>query len=849
MFQRKKDRFSIRKFKVGVGSVFLGSVLLGAPNVYADETATIHPETEAVAPVTENPNSATSATTENASSVVSETVEDKAKEESAITADKVYETAIVPTEAKEELAKPEEVSAGTDEEAKPASEDPSITDLSARKATIVSIISTYQNLSNELKESFITRVNESTDVADLKEIANEARRANRPKAPTREEAFPNQGKPFNNLGTSDFRVIDGDTTQPNLGDTPSGNEGNTSQNEKDAVAYKDYYVKDTSDPAYKDPSENRYTFANIVHDNVNANSVAYALSVDASGPTTPGKKTPDKVYITAFNHQTKKVLATKELELTNANKLNFGFHVQDPATKEMIADPNGLNLDSQGGLFIIASDAVSFIARIAAPNTNQAHQTSAMLTYTGGKNVASPISVNEPIASIPIWYPQFTKYYDEATGKEIHDSYVQYGWSGMSYHTVPVEIEGYTLVSSSSNTAGSVGNPNTFKKGDFQYNRQTVTPTNGATKRVTIYTKTEYLDDEGTTRVTTYFSPKDADTEDLPTAESFFFSIMTDEERAERKQANKKVLAGAESTLARLNAKQNLSEGEEEEKELTEAARDRAKTRLAALEGGANIQPRLENTKVFNWAKYVAVDGSQNIPADSDLISSDVDAFYAGHVRVDGNKLVENFSITTNLVGTSKPGEAVRVQFPFAQNSTVGVGGINIRNRWSGDSNVVYEYREIKTGDVILHYVDTEGNILQPNHHNTDDKRTGSTYTVTDDEKLEKITRTEPGEDGKPRKVTYILKEQSTNAEGKVHDKAIVENISDTNTIVTDTTGTGKVKEGKQNIIYVYEKSGSVIVNYVDEAGNPLRFKKGDEIVEGDQKVVTDGKANTPYNT
>ncbi|MEX5398826.1 MucBP domain-containing protein, partial [Streptococcus sp. ZJ93] len=42
---------------------------------------------------------------------------------------------------------------------------------------------------------------------------------------------------------------------------------------------------------------------------------------------------------------------------------------------------------------------------------------------------------------------------------------------------------------------------------------------------------------------------------------------------------------------------------------------------------------------------------------------------------------------------------------------------------------------------------------------------------------------------------------------------------------------------------------GSVIVNYVDEAGNPLRFKKGDEIVEGDQKVVTDGKANTPYNT
>ncbi|MGT2801046.1 GEVED domain-containing protein, partial [Streptococcus marmotae] len=36
MFKRKKDRFSIRKFKIGVGSVFLGSLLLVAPQVYAD---------------------------------------------------------------------------------------------------------------------------------------------------------------------------------------------------------------------------------------------------------------------------------------------------------------------------------------------------------------------------------------------------------------------------------------------------------------------------------------------------------------------------------------------------------------------------------------------------------------------------------------------------------------------------------------------------------------------------------------------------------------------------------------------------------------------------------------------
>ncbi|MEX5398621.1 GEVED domain-containing protein, partial [Streptococcus sp. ZJ93] len=41
MFKRKKDRFSIRKFKIGVGSVFLGSLLLVAPQVYADTGETV----------------------------------------------------------------------------------------------------------------------------------------------------------------------------------------------------------------------------------------------------------------------------------------------------------------------------------------------------------------------------------------------------------------------------------------------------------------------------------------------------------------------------------------------------------------------------------------------------------------------------------------------------------------------------------------------------------------------------------------------------------------------------------------------------------------------------------------
>ncbi|NEW66076.1 DUF1542 domain-containing protein [Carnobacteriaceae bacterium zg-84] len=41
MFNKKKDRFSIRKFKVGVGSVFLGSFLIVGPQVFAEASEVI----------------------------------------------------------------------------------------------------------------------------------------------------------------------------------------------------------------------------------------------------------------------------------------------------------------------------------------------------------------------------------------------------------------------------------------------------------------------------------------------------------------------------------------------------------------------------------------------------------------------------------------------------------------------------------------------------------------------------------------------------------------------------------------------------------------------------------------
>ncbi|MBK0348661.1 DUF1542 domain-containing protein, partial [Aerococcaceae bacterium zg-ZJ1578] len=90
MFYKKKDRFSIRKFKIGVGSVFLGSFLVAGPQVFADTGETVEtvpesslasPELETIeeVPVAEE----TSTTTSVAAEEVSVTEETTQVEESS----------------------------------------------------------------------------------------------------------------------------------------------------------------------------------------------------------------------------------------------------------------------------------------------------------------------------------------------------------------------------------------------------------------------------------------------------------------------------------------------------------------------------------------------------------------------------------------------------------------------------------------------------------------------------------------------------------------------------------------------------------------------------------------------
>ncbi|HEP1809704.1 TPA: MucBP domain-containing protein [Streptococcus suis] len=128
-----------------------------------------------------------------------------------------------------------------------------------------------------------------------------------------------------------------------------------------------------------------------------------------------------------------------------------------------------------------------------------------------------------------------------------------------------------------------------------------------------------------------------------------------------------------------------------------------------------------------------------------------------------------------------------------------------------GTTTVTYVY-ELLQGDVIVHYVDTKGNTIADDVTDQTITDTGTDYD-TKDNKPEKIVNDKTGD------VYYILPKD----EVKAGDKE-----------------TGKVVEGTTEVTYIYQKAGSVNVNYVDTEGNVLKDPVAD---------VTDGKPGSGYDT
>ncbi|HEP1844738.1 TPA: MucBP domain-containing protein [Streptococcus suis] len=123
---------------------------------------------------------------------------------------------------------------------------------------------------------------------------------------------------------------------------------------------------------------------------------------------------------------------------------------------------------------------------------------------------------------------------------------------------------------------------------------------------------------------------------------------------------------------------------------------------------------------------------------------------------------------------------------------------------------VTYVYKLVE-GDVIVHYVDTEGNTIADDVTDTQITDTGTDYDTTDN-KPNKIVNDETGD-------VYYYKEI------KAEDA---------------TKETGKVVEGTTKVTYVYEKAGDVVIKYVDVNGLELKAPVSD---------TTDGKPGSDYNT
>ncbi|HFI0177593.1 TPA: MucBP domain-containing protein, partial [Streptococcus suis] len=129
----------------------------------------------------------------------------------------------------------------------------------------------------------------------------------------------------------------------------------------------------------------------------------------------------------------------------------------------------------------------------------------------------------------------------------------------------------------------------------------------------------------------------------------------------------------------------------------------------------------------------------------------------------------------------------------------------------SGETlEVTYVYKLVE-GDVIVHYVDTEGNKIADDVTDQVITDTGTDYD-TKDNKPEKIVNDATGD-------VYYYKEI------KAEDAA---------------KETGKVVEGTTEVTYVYEKAGDVVIKYVDVNGTELKAPVAD---------TTAGKPGSDYNT
>ncbi|HFR3775424.1 TPA: MucBP domain-containing protein [Streptococcus suis] len=136
---------------------------------------------------------------------------------------------------------------------------------------------------------------------------------------------------------------------------------------------------------------------------------------------------------------------------------------------------------------------------------------------------------------------------------------------------------------------------------------------------------------------------------------------------------------------------------------------------------------------------------------------------------------------------------------------------------------ITYVYKLV-TGNVVITYVDTEGNVLKSEVKDTTDEEPGTPYDTKEGDNEYPSTIEKDGE-------TYYRVEAGNHTVG---------NTTEDGHLVSSDDPKGTVEEGTKTVTYVYEKAGNVNVNYVDTDGKVLKAKVAD---------VVNGKPGSDYDT
>ncbi|HEL2383487.1 TPA: MucBP domain-containing protein [Streptococcus suis] len=225
------------------------------------------------------------------------------------------------------------------------------------------------------------------------------------------------------------------------------------------------------------------------------------------------------------------------------------------------------------------------------------------------------------------------------------------------------------------------------------------------------------------------------------------------------------------------------------------------------------------------------------------------------------------------------------------------------------DKQVTYVYEEV-TGDVVVNYIDTEGNVIKAPVTDTPVSSTGTSYDTTDHKSTTITTEngsvyellpvlTKGEESGKvvagTTQITYVYRKIFNPTPVTKQGTVVVHYVAEDGTIIaspvtdtpasevgtaydtrdnktatittadgttyelvrTDGTETGTVVEGETVVTYVYRKvetpTNKVVTNHVDENGNPIAPQEEgttpSKSIPGYEfvKTVTDSDGNTTH--